>query len=147
MPPKVGANIFPPAPTSPLLPILLPPSNPAKKSTFPYFPTTKKLSLYNMLLSHLTKFPLTFNPNSNQYNNHYSHNNNKNIGIKKSLFINLQTNQQQQQEQQQQSQQSNKLIHLIMFVILLQLIPFVLVYYIEECSPLVLFSWWRNKIS
>lgn len=37
--------------------------------------------------------------------------------------------------------------HLIMMLILLQLIPFVLVYYIEECSPLVLFSWWRNKIS
>lgn len=38
-------------------------------------------------------------------------------------------------------------VHLIMMLILLQLIPFVLVYYIEECSPLVLFSWWRNKIS
>lgn len=37
--------------------------------------------------------------------------------------------------------------HFIMMLMLLQLIPFVLVYYIEECSPLVLFSWWRNKIS
>lgn len=41
----------------------------------------------------------------------------------------------------------NNLIHLIILLILLQLIPFVLVYCIEECSPLVLFSWWRNKIS
>lgn len=32
-------------------------------------------------------------------------------------------------------------------IILLQLISFVLVLNIEECSPLVLFSWWRNKIS
>lgn len=42
---------------------------------------------------------------------------------------------------------TNVLIHLAILLILLQLIPFVLVYYIEECSPLVLFSWWRNKIS
>lgn len=32
-------------------------------------------------------------------------------------------------------------------IILIQLISFVLVLNIEECSPLVLFSWWRNKIS
>jgi len=32
-------------------------------------------------------------------------------------------------------------------IILLQMISFILVYNIEECSPLVLFSWWRNKIS
>lgn len=32
-------------------------------------------------------------------------------------------------------------------IILVQLISFVLVLNIEECSPLVLFSWWRNKIS
>lgn len=42
---------------------------------------------------------------------------------------------------------TNTVIHLIILLSLLQLIPFVLVYYIEECSPLVLFSWWRNKIS
>lgn len=41
----------------------------------------------------------------------------------------------------------NNFIHFIILLNLLQLIPFVLVYYIEECSPLVLFSWWRNKIS
>lgn len=39
------------------------------------------------------------------------------------------------------------LIQLIVLLGLMQLIPFVLVYCIEECSPLVLFSWWRNKIS
>lgn len=32
-------------------------------------------------------------------------------------------------------------------IILIQMISFVLVLNIEECSPLVLFSWWRNKIS
>lgn len=32
-------------------------------------------------------------------------------------------------------------------IILIQLFSFVLVLNIEECSPLVLFSWWRNKIS
>lgn len=32
-------------------------------------------------------------------------------------------------------------------IILVQMISFVLVLNIEECSPLVLFSWWRNKIS
>lgn len=36
----------------------------------------------------------------------------------------------------------------ILFAIcFIQLISFVLVLNIEECSPLVLFSWWRNKIS
>ncbi|XP_058061027.1 uncharacterized protein LOC131211542 [Anopheles bellator] len=36
----------------------------------------------------------------------------------------------------------------ILFAIcFVQLISFVLVLNIEECSPLVLFSWWRNKIS
>lgn len=36
----------------------------------------------------------------------------------------------------------------ILSVILLQMLLFaVLVFNIEECSPLVLFSWWRNKIS
>lgn len=36
---------------------------------------------------------------------------------------------------------------ILFFIILIQLISFVLVLNIEECSPLVLFSWWRNKIS
>jgi hypothetical protein len=31
--------------------------------------------------------------------------------------------------------------------ILVQLISIVLVFNLEECSPIVLFSWWRNKIS
>uniref|UniRef100_A0A182JGK7 Uncharacterized protein n=1 Tax=Anopheles atroparvus TaxID=41427 RepID=A0A182JGK7_ANOAO len=36
----------------------------------------------------------------------------------------------------------------ILFAIcFVQLISFVLVLNIEECSPVVLFSWWRNKIS
>lgn len=39
------------------------------------------------------------------------------------------------------------LIHLIFIILCLQMIPYILIYYIEECSPLVLFSWWRNKIS
>lgn len=39
-------------------------------------------------------------------------------------------------------------IILFLVVMLLELaMPFMLVYNIEECSPLVLFSWWRNKIS
>lgn len=46
--------------------------------------------------------------------------------------------------------QLKKLIDLpaVLFtIILIQLFSFVLVLNIEECSPLVLFSWWRNKIS
>lgn len=46
--------------------------------------------------------------------------------------------------------QLKKLIDLpaVLFtIIMIQLISFVLVLNIEECSPLVLFSWWRNKIS
>uniref|UniRef100_A0A182NB14 Uncharacterized protein n=1 Tax=Anopheles dirus TaxID=7168 RepID=A0A182NB14_9DIPT len=45
--------------------------------------------------------------------------------------------------------QLKKLIDLpVLFAIcFVQLISFVLVLNIEECSPLVLFSWWRNKIS
>lgn len=39
------------------------------------------------------------------------------------------------------------LVNYILIVICLQMIPYVLIYCIEECSPLVLFSWWRNKIS
>jgi hypothetical protein len=31
--------------------------------------------------------------------------------------------------------------------VLVQLISIVLVFNLEECSPIVLFSWWRNKIS
>lgn len=38
-------------------------------------------------------------------------------------------------------------INYILMIICLQMIPYVLIYCIEECSPLVLFSWWRNKIS
>lgn len=38
-------------------------------------------------------------------------------------------------------------IHYIATIICIQMIPYVLIYCIEECSPLVLFSWWRNKIS
>lgn len=45
--------------------------------------------------------------------------------------------------------QLKKLLDLpVLFAIcFVQLISFVLVLNIEECSPLVLFSWWRNKIS
>lgn len=39
------------------------------------------------------------------------------------------------------------MINYILMAICLQMIPYVLIYCIEECSPLVLFSWWRNKIS
>lgn len=58
----------------------------------------------------------------------------------------------QQQQQQQQLQfygQLRKLLDLpfLFAICFAQLISFVLVLNIEECSPLVLFSWWRNKIS
>jgi hypothetical protein len=45
--------------------------------------------------------------------------------------------------------QLKKLLDLpILFaIIFVHLISFVLVLNIEQCSPLVLFSWWRNKIS
>lgn len=40
------------------------------------------------------------------------------------------------------------IILLFLVALLLELaLPSMLVYNIEECSPLVLFSWWRNKIS
>lgn len=48
------------------------------------------------------------------------------------------------------SQMNNIIIFpiVILSVILLQMLLFaVLVFNMEECSPLVLFSWWRNKIS
>lgn len=38
-------------------------------------------------------------------------------------------------------------IHFIFIILCLQMIPYILIYCIDECSPLVLFSWWRNKIS
>lgn len=41
----------------------------------------------------------------------------------------------------------HQLIPMLAAFTVVQLLPFVLVYCIEECSPLVLFSWWRNKIS
>lgn len=57
------------------------------------------------------------------------------------------TNQQFQNNSILMPNANNFIQQLIIILSLLQLIPFVLVYYIEECSPLVLFSWWRNKIS
>lgn len=39
------------------------------------------------------------------------------------------------------------LVHSIFVILCLQMIPYILIYCIDECSPLVLFSWWRNKIS
>lgn len=66
----------------------------------------------------------------------------------------------QKQLQQQSDDKGDNLVNLcgqlkklldlpaVLFsIILIQLISFVLVLNIEECSPLVLFSWWRNKIS
>lgn len=65
-----------------------------------------------------------------------------------------------QKKQQQSDDKGDNLVNLcgqlkqlldlpvVLFsIILIQLISFVLVLNIEECSPLVLFSWWRNKIS
>lgn len=66
----------------------------------------------------------------------------------------------QKKQQQQSDDKGDNLVNLcgqlkklldlpaVLFsIILIQLISFVLVLNIEECSPLVLFSWWRNKIS
>lgn len=55
----------------------------------------------------------------------------------------------QQQQQLQFYGQLRKLLDLpfLFAICFAQLISFVLVLNIEECSPLVLFSWWRNKIS
>lgn len=46
-----------------------------------------------------------------------------------------------------QSHFPHQIIPLLAALTCVQILPFVLVYCIEECSPLVLFSWWRNKIS
>lgn len=55
----------------------------------------------------------------------------------------------QNQTHQNNHQQNfpHQIIPLLTALTCVQLLPFVLVYCIEECSPLVLFSWWRNKIS
>lgn len=87
----------------------------------------------------------------------YNNNNNNDIGL---LADETEINCFRQAKKQQIDKGDDNLVNLcgqlkklldlpaVLFsIILIQLISFVLVLNIEECSPLVLFSWWRNKIS
>ncbi len=121
--PSVGAN-------NTVIPAHLPPTTHSKFHST-YF---RSYALLNVLFAQLTNILPNFQPTLSNFpfpiittncNNYAIHPANTNTKISSNFVV----------------------AHLIMMLILLQLIPFVLVYYIEECSPLVLFSWWRNKIS
>lgn len=64
-----------------------------------------------------------------------------------SLSANTNQSQKHQNHHNHRNHQPNYIIPLMAALTCVQLLPFVLVYCIEECSPIVLFSWWRNKVS
>lgn len=130
----VGANHFPSSPASPPPQALIPrPSNVPSSSSLPHI--KQHSSLYCALLSHLL-IALMNAPSATD------------VVTTKSLLEFLAADKTVDRRQIGSTVKPTAvLIQLIVLLGLMQLIPFVLVYCIEECSPLVLFSWWRNKIS